>query len=207
MPKKKVEDELQKAAYQEALATAKKLLKGKLSKEEFAQEQALSTLKGFRDSLTKLYNRDFFNLVVVIMLTRAKREKEPLTMLMLDLDDFKQINDQYGHTEGDRVLQKVGQAINESIRASDVAARYGGEEFAVLLPTTQENAAEKVVKRLLNNIAKIELKPKGKKAKITASLGLACFQKTMTPRELIDHADQALLQAKKSGKNQFIKYG
>ncbi len=207
MAKKKVEDRLQQAAYQEALTTAEKLLEGKLSKEEFAQEQALSTLEGFRDSLTGLFNRDFFNLVVVIMLARAKREKGSLVFLMLDLDDFKKINDQFGHPVGDRVLIEVGKVIKKSVRESDVASRYGGEEMAVLLPATREKAAEKVVRRLLKNIAEMEVRAGKKRVKLTVSIGMASYQKEMKAGDLIERADQALLQAKKAGKNRFVKYG
>jgi len=214
MAKKKVEEKLQRAAYQEALKDAEKLLNGTLSKEVFAQEQAKSVLEGFQDRLTGLFNRDFFDQVAILLVALAQRQKEPLTVLYLDLDDFKKINDEYGHPQGDRLLQKVGTVIKQSLRVSDIAARYGGEEMVVLLPKTKLEAAKKVAQRLLKNLANHPFKisgslqeTKGQSFKLTASLGLAEYQAGMNPSELIGRADQALLQAKKTGKNKIVVYG
>ncbi|MCJ7792500.1 MAG: GGDEF domain-containing protein [Candidatus Marinimicrobia bacterium] len=185
-----------------------------MSKEVFAQEQAKSVLEGFQDKLTGLFNRDFFDQVAILLVALAQRQKEPLTLLYLDLDDFKKINDQYGHPQGDRVLEKVGAVIKQSLRASDLAARYGGEEVVILLPRTKPEAAKKVAQRLLKNLANHTFKisgslqeKKGQSLKLTASLGLAEYQPGMNPCELIGQADQALLQAKKTGKNKIVVYG
>lgn len=126
---------------------------------------------------------------------------------MLDLDNFKGINDQFGHLVGDRVLAGLGKIVKESIRVSDIASRYGGEEIAILLPVTQEKAAEEVARRLLRNIADKEFKVKGKKIRMTASIGFASLEEKMKLQDLINHADKALYQAKKLGKNRFEKYG
>jgi len=207
MAKKKVEEKLQQAAYQESLEDAEKLLNGTLSKEVFAQEQAKSVLEGFQDKLTGLFNRDFFDQVAILLVALAQRQKEPLTVIYLDLDDFKKINDEYGHPQGDRLLQKVGTLIKQSLRVSDIAARYGGEEMVILLPRTKPEAAKKVAQRLRKNLAANQFKIGKQILKLTASLGLAGYQSGMSARELIKRADQALLQAKKTGKNKIVVYG
>ncbi len=204
---KRIEKKLQQAAYEEALLIAEMLLDGRKTKEAFAKEQAKERLENFKDPLTTLFNRNFFDQVVRLMITLARRHQEPLTFLMLDLDNFKGINDQFGHLVGDRVLAGLGKIVKESIRVSDIASRYGGEEIAILLPVTQEKAAEEVARRLLRNIADKEFKVKGKKIRMTASIGFASLEEKMKLQDLINHADKALYQAKKLGKNRFEKYG
>jgi two-component system cell cycle response regulator len=207
MAKKKLEEKLHQAAYQEALVSAEKLLQGTLRKEDFAQEQAEATVEEFTDSLTGLFNRSFFDQVAALLMALTRRSREPLSLLYLDLDDFKKINDTYGHSQGDKVLKKVGEVIKKSLRSSDIAARYGGEEMVILLPRTKLEAAKLVAKRLLKNLANIQIKFEQKKSKITASLGLAVYQEGLSVSELIERADQALLQAKKTGKNKIMVHG
>jgi len=207
MAKKKVEEKLQQAAYQESLEVAEKLLNGTLSKEDFAEAKAEEVVETFKDKLTGLFNRDFFDQVAVLLVALSERQKEPLTLIYLDLDDFKKINDEYGHPQGDRVLEKVGAVVKQSLRASDLAARYGGEEVVVLLPKTKPEAAKKVAQRLRKNLAANQFKIGKQILKLTASLGLAGYQSGMSARELIKRADQALLQAKKTGKNKIVVYG
>jgi diguanylate cyclase (GGDEF)-like protein len=207
MAKKKLEEKLHRAAYQAALDSAEKLLQGTLSKEDFALEQAEATVEEFKDQLTGLFNRSFFDQVMVLLMALAKRDKEPLSLIYLDLDDFKKINDIYGHTQGDKVLTKVGEVIKKSLRKSDIAARYGGEEMVVLLPKTKLAPAKKVAQRLLKNLAAIQLTFGQKKGRVTASLGLAVYQEGLSALELIDRADQALLLAKKTGKKKIVVYG
>jgi diguanylate cyclase (GGDEF)-like protein len=122
---------------------------------------------------------------------------------MLDLDDFKQVNDTYGHLQGDEVLRMVGDVLRAESRGVDEPARYGGEEFAVGLPETGPEGAVEFAERVRDRIARTEI-PKlggGGSIRVTASLGVATAVANIDPRTLIDAADQALYRAKRAGKN------
>ncbi len=160
------------------------------------------------DELTGQYNRRFFNGEIGRQLARASRFKHPLSLLMIDLDHFKQVNDEYGHRAGDAVLARVAEEVAASIRGIDVLCRYGGEEFALLLPETPEDGALVVAKRLLQRVADMAIEvPLGSEAsisiKITISIGSAAFPAhAQSEAGLIAEADQALYAAKRAGRNQ-----
>ena len=129
---------------------------------------------------------------------------EPLTLLMLDLDHFKAINDRFGHLEGDRALAAFAHAVKSQLRASDSVGRLGGEEFGVLLPLTALAEGVEVATRILQGVRALQLADEaGHGYRITASLGVGAFrQSDRSLRDLLDRADQALYQAKRRGRDQ-----
>lgn len=155
------------------------------------------------DPLTGLYNRRYFLQQGQKELLRARRYCYPLSLLMLDLDHFKKVNDIYGHAIGDQVLIRTARRILDSIRDVDIAARYGGEEFVVLLPETNIKSATTVAERIREKIASTPYKVKQNlELNLTVSIGTATLPKETTDlRELIDLADQGLYEAKKRGRN------
>ncbi len=157
------------------------------------------------DAMTSLYNYRFFKEMLEHEIEKHKRYNRTLSLLMIDIDDFKKVNDTYGHPVGDGVLKQIARLLKKSIRNCDLVARYGGEEFAVILPETLEEEAIKVGERIVttvrnNQFKLMEGKPTGK---ITVTVGLACFPiDAKDPKRLVDNADQALYEGKKSGKDQ-----
>jgi diguanylate cyclase (GGDEF)-like protein len=156
------------------------------------------------DILTNLNNRKWINETIPKFLDRAKRDKNPISVCMIDIDHFKNINDSYGHQAGDFVLSNVAMAYKNSIRPTDFAARYGGEEFTLIFPgqTAEEgkHPAERVRKAVMN----LELTtPNGVKLpQITISIGIAQFNGSETMNELLERSDKALYEAKENGRNQ-----
>jgi diguanylate cyclase (GGDEF)-like protein len=154
------------------------------------------------DGLTGLYNHSFFLQALRQEVLRSKRHGLKASLLLLDLDDFKRVNDEHGHVEGDRVLMKAAATVRESVREIDIAARYGGEEFAVLLPDTTRLGAFVVAERIRSRIQKRLAR---RRPAITVSGGLALFpDDAATPADLIVQADAGLYRAKAAGKNQVL---
>jgi diguanylate cyclase (GGDEF)-like protein len=154
------------------------------------------------DGLTGLYNHAYFLQALRQEVLRSKRHGLKASLLLLDLDDFKRINDQRGHVEGDRALMKAAAIIRDSVREIDIAARYGGEEFAVLLPETTRLGAFVVAERIR---VRIEKRFQRKRPRLTISGGLALFpEDASTPADLIVQADAGLYRAKAAGKNQVL---
>lgn len=155
------------------------------------------------DGLTRIHNRHHFDKTMVQELKRHQRYSQSLSMLMIDLDHFKQINDTYGHQTGDMVLQEVGKLLSATLRSSDYPARYGGEEFVVILPQTSDDQAWLLAERLRKKLAAVKFRSEGQLFQVTASIGVA----SLTPgslqpaAELIREADNALYTAKASGRN------
>lgn len=170
--------------------------------------------QSMRDSLTGLYNHSHFQQTLVQLCARASRSMRPLALLFIDLDNFKQINDLYGHTVGDQVLREIGWLLDsqqdprESIaRSSDLAARYGGEEFALILPDTSMDGALSAAERLRNRVTTLTMLPELAALRtppfsITCSIGVASFPiHASVPSELVVAADAAVYVAKRAGKN------
>ncbi|UCB52668.1 MAG: GGDEF domain-containing protein [Candidatus Zixiibacteriota bacterium] len=156
------------------------------------------------DELTSLFNFRYFSRKLGTEVMRAKRYRQPLSIIMIDIDWFKKCNDTYGHLFGNRVLQDLAQRIIDSIREVDVACRYGGEEFAVILPQTKKADAQMIGERIRRRVESGEIVSADKSAtvKITVSLGVATYPENgETPKELIAKVDQALYLAKGRGKN------
>jgi len=158
------------------------------------------------DGLTKLFIHRYFQNRLDSELIRAKRYNSNISLLMLDIDHFKKVNDTYGHQEGDYVLKKFAKIISDHIRKVDIAARYGGEEFAIILPETGITGAEQVAEHLRYLIEKEEFTIDGKNVSITASVGVSCWDKVVSKEEFIEQADRALYQAKHEGRNRICKF-
>jgi diguanylate cyclase len=161
------------------------------------------------DPLTGVKNRRAFDMEIFNLCEQARKDKQPLSLLMVDIDHFKKINDTFGHITGDSVLRWVASMIGDSIRGRDILARYGGEEFAILLPETMLDGAESVGKNVCQRISSQKLKhsEQGQSiGKITVSVGLARFRANESVEQFIDRADEALYQAKRNGRNRLQRY-
>jgi diguanylate cyclase (GGDEF)-like protein len=159
------------------------------------------------DPLTGLYNRGFFLQALKREVLRARRHDLLLSLVMVDLDDFKTINDTRGHLEGDRVLIKAAALIGESLREIDIAARYGGEEFAVILPETSRTGAAVVADRIRQCVSADFARRRSSPA-VTLSAGVAGYPEDAgTAEELVRRADEALYRAKADGKNRVTLVG
>ena len=154
------------------------------------------------DSLTGLSNRRHFDQTMEAEIERAVGQGHPLSLLMVDLDYFKRVNDTFGHGGGDAVLRHVAKLLREEARRRDVAARYGGEEFAIILPATGRSLTRLVAERLRATVeeARIELGD-GRVANMTISIGLATLQEHDEAMTLAERADAALYRAKQNGRN------
>jgi diguanylate cyclase (GGDEF)-like protein len=159
--------------------------------------------KAIRDGLTETYNHRFFQEMLDNKIAEAQRNNESISLLMIDLDNFKLINDQFGHQNGDMILREVGRLMKERIRASDILARYGGEEFAIILPKTASSEGYKLAENLRDTIEnKIFVSPDDIKFRITISIGVSELGKHAHNKpDLIAAADRGLYDAKKGGKN------
>lgn len=161
------------------------------------------------DSLTGLINRGYMAIQFQREFDRSRRYTRPLSILMVDIDDFKKINDTYGHPVGDQVIEDLARILLGKTRIHDLCARYGGEEFAVMLPETTSQGALVIAERLRKTIANHDFNIGQSHIKLTTSIGIADFDPALHNRmeALLEHADQALLRAKRSGKNQVCVYG
>lgn len=156
------------------------------------------------DYLTGLYNHRYFQQILTQELGRARRYQKVLSLIILDIDNFKSFNDRLGHAVGDKILIVIGEIINRSLRKVDYAFRYGGEEFVLLLPETSlENAvltADRLRQRIADEAAKSV--PESSGSIITVSAGVACYPENGTNREdLFSLMDSYLYKAKSMGKN------
>jgi two-component system chemotaxis response regulator CheY len=155
------------------------------------------------DELTGTKNRRRFREDLDLLFAQAQRLRSPLSLIMLDLDHFKEYNDAFGHPAGDEILERLGSTLRTGVRSHDVVARYGGEEFAVLLPSTDEYEAVEVAERLRRSIASAAWPRRD----ITASLGVGTIgSQTPSAATLVEQADQALYQSKLAGRNRVTHY-
>lgn len=159
------------------------------------------------DELTSLYNRKYMNTQLMQHISQYNRNKTPFSIVLLDLDHFKLVNDTYGHLMGDDVLRKFATLVNESKRENDIICRYGGEEFIVILPNTSKEQAYHFLNRLKKVLSEVYFYANDESFQITFSAGITEInEKNNHPKKLIDEADKALYHAKMSGRNQFITY-
>ena len=160
------------------------------------------------DSLTGIANRRHFLNLTEQEMTRAIRYGRPLSALMLDIDNFKQVNDTFGHNIGDEVLAEIAQRCRQQLRSVDLFGRYGGEEFSFLLPETDSSSAMIVADRLQKVISKTPFTARNEAFKVTVSIGVTGFKPNIpSARALLDQADQALYRAKQSGRNKIARLG
>lgn len=162
------------------------------------------------DGLTGLYNYRYFHERLSEALARSKRFPENVSLILVDVDKFKQLNDTYGHQVGDMVLKSLAQAISEELRRIDILARYGGDEFAIILPHTSENGAKRVAEKIRQRTEGMLLRFKGQEIRVTLTMGISTYAEnssTSTEDSLIEKADRALYEAKRLGRNRVIHYG
>jgi diguanylate cyclase (GGDEF)-like protein len=161
-----------------------------------------------RDKLTGLFNRGHFDRTLVGTMDGAARDEQPLALALLDIDHFKQVNDNYGHAQGDRVLVQMADRLARATRRTDMVARYGGEEFVILMPGTSRDAALTAVEELRKEIAAapIEL-DQGQQLTLNFSAGISGIpddSQVVTPKQLVSSADARLLAAKRAGRGRCI---
>ncbi len=159
-----------------------------------------------RDALTGLYNRSYVIEKIDSEINRAMRHGSPMSLLMLDIDHFKRINDTWGHAAGDEVLKNIGKVLRESCRVYDVPGRYGGEEFCIVLPETKLGNTTVVAERIRQRLESTESMCGADSIVVTASIGIAGMDESandeiLSPAALIDRADRALYSAKSRGRN------
>ncbi len=151
-----------------------------------------------QDGLTGLFNHTYFFQQIDLEVKRSVRYGLIVSLMLIDIDDFKTVNDTYGHQEGDRILATMGRTLMRVARDSDICCRYGGEEFSVILPLTNVHKAEEIAERIKTEMA--EHLPDGRM--VTVSIGVASCGKTIRScHDLVERADTALYQVKRSGKN------
>ncbi len=154
------------------------------------------------DALTRLLSREYFLQQYSDVFHRSERYERPFSLMMIDIDNFKSVNDTHGHPVGDIVLEGLGRMVMDVIRHEDIAARYGGEEFVVLLPETKPDDARHPAERLRRSLEAHTFKAGEKLFSVTVSIGIAGYpDDASTMNELLERADSALYAAKKSGKN------
>jgi len=157
----------------------------------------------FTDGLTGLYNRRYIMEQIEREFIRAQRSKAPLSLIMVDLDELKAINDRFGHHEGDGFLKEVARIVKVNTRASDVAARWGGDEFMLLAPGTDSRSASKIAERIRAQVERYKIKVEGEEVGITVSAGIVSYPAhASVVEELLKKADEAMYNAKRGGKNQ-----
>ncbi|HEY9127876.1 MAG TPA: GGDEF domain-containing protein, partial [Acidobacteriaceae bacterium] len=154
------------------------------------------------DSLTTAYNRSYFLSRFEEEKERAQKTNAPLSVMMIDADDFKSINDCYGHIGGDIALSAIARGIQQMLRPQDIFARYGGEEFIVLLPKTALSQACDVAERIRSAIAATRISIQEETISVTISIGLSCVERGSFSH-MIDRADAALYEAKRNGRNRW----
>jgi diguanylate cyclase (GGDEF)-like protein len=160
------------------------------------------------DALTGIANRRSFDEELALEWRRAHRIGDSFALVLLDLDDFKKVNDTHGHPAGDAVLRSVGEVLGSGVRQIDLAARYGGEEFVVLVPESDLKGATQLAKRLRLAVSKARTElPDGRLLKVTASFGVAAKGDLSSAEQLVAAADEALYEAKRAGKNRVVAAG
>ncbi|MBL7210956.1 MAG: diguanylate cyclase [Desulfobacteraceae bacterium] len=179
--------------------------KARLKKEAMLAQEMMAEM-ATRDQLTGLYNRRYFMEMLERELAKARRYATGLTLCMVDLDRFKNVNDSYGHSAGDSVLSGIGGMLNEGARESDFACRYGGEEFVIILPSTDLEGARNVCERLRKSVEEALFEYDTMRIRITISIGMTEYSPSddSSLSDLIKMADDALYQAKREGRNRVV---
>ena len=198
----------------EIVARVNAMLRIKSLQDQLRTTQAKLEEQSVTDGLTGLKNRRFFDDRLGEEFRRAQRYADPVSLIMIDLDHFKQVNDRFGHQTGDAVLRESASLVRQSIRDTDIGARYGGEEFAVILPKTHLAGAlavaERIWRELGRKVYRTGPQPSGRpqELRVTASIGLAFYpsKDIATSESLVKYADEALYQAKRSGRNTICLY-
>ncbi len=159
----------------------------------------------YTDALTEIPNRRFYYERMLQEIARSRRSGSPLTLALIDLDRFKQINDDLGHRGGDRVLKFFSQFLRANLRQEDTVCRIGGDEFAILLPDTSVDNAAVFFERIRSKLDQVEVSIAGRSSlTLSFSCGLAAFRSEYLPEDLIEEADHSLYSAKARGRNRVV---
>ena len=153
------------------------------------------------DTLTGVFNRNYLEILIDYESQKSQKERYPLSVILIDVDNFKYFNDQYGHDFGDKVLASVAKLMSDKLRESDYIGRYGGDEFLILLPHTSQEDASGIARRILDELPKVNIE--NSHEAISVSMGITEHQPGEDLRGTIKKADDAMFQAKRSGGNQF----
>lgn len=196
-------------AYKNRIIEINKSLEKKVKKRTRELENSKEKLKrmALHDPLTDLHNRRYFDTMMKNLLSTSQRSREPLCLILLDIDHFKKVNDTYGHDVGDIVLKELATTLKYMLRESDIIARVGGEEFAIIFPSTNLEGAYKISEKIREKVENLEIKIKEKTPiKFTISIGLSVFDKKVdkTTETIAKRADKALYEAKNSGRNRVV---
>ena len=185
-----------------------KYKESRVRSEKLAEELKIAnerlSLMAVKDSLTGLYNHGFFLDALDLEFKRAVRYKRHFSLIMIDIDDFKKVNDAFGHRTGDAVLQKTAELMLSQMRNSDTLARYGGEEFGIVVPETDLKGSVGLGERIRKLVEQTEIQTDSKNIKITVSVGVVTYmpgKEQVTTNRIMDAADAALYKSKNSGKN------
>lgn len=191
---------------EQAFQTANEALQQQI--EEIHALQAQLSEQANRDPLTGLYNRRYLGTTLERELTRCEREGQPLSLMLIDIDHFKKINDTYGHQAGDEVLKKLAAMLTEQARTADVVCRFGGEEFLLLLPNMPPDIALARTEQWRSAFAATTVLFDEFRLQVTLSVGIASYPgHGESPEELIRCADRALYRAKSEGRNRVVLFG
>ena len=199
------EEEDREQALQEQLDTMHQRFRS-MEEETEAMRKRLQEehARALTDALTELPNREAYEERMDLEFERWQRYGQPLTMVVADIDKFKNINDSYGHLAGDKVIQIMAKELRRRIRKTDFVARYGGEEFVILLPETEAEVALQVMDKTRQMVEKLPFHFRNKRVKITMSFGVSQMVKGLSRQEQFERADKALYQAKEHGRNRVV---
>lgn len=190
----------------ELIARMETALRRKCEMKQLNKEKTRLKELTYRDSLTGVHNRRYFDELLTREWRRSARFQRALSLIMIDIDDFKRFNDHYGHALGDDCLRKVADALRRTIRVNDILCRYGGEEFVAILPETDQIGALKVAQKLLEAVQALQIPHEDSETSAIVTISAGCCGMIPESREgkekLIEGADQALYLAKKKGRNQ-----
>ncbi len=185
-----------------AVQTLRDITDNRLAEEELRESEKRYREMSITDSLTKLYNSRHFFKQLKQEMERAERYRQPLSLILLDIDNFKGYNDAYGHMEGDKALAALADVIRNDLRSSDTGFRYGGEEFTVLLPQTGRENVLSAAERLRESFANMPLSPlPGFEVQMTVSIGAGHYLPGEKDTDFVKRVDAAMYRAKQSGKN------
>ena len=201
-----VDDYLIKPVNMHVLRTrVKALVKKKALLDKLCDRYEMAVHSAITDKLTGLYNRRYFDYFLELEIKRSSRQQASLALLMIDIDDFKQINDTFGHLFGDTILNQLGELLKTQIRETDMAARYGGEEFAVVMSNTGLEKAVQISERIRQTIQSYSFGDKN--FSMTASIGIAMYPSDADSfNQLIEKSDSSLYKAKRTGKDRVVAY-
>jgi diguanylate cyclase (GGDEF)-like protein/PAS domain S-box-containing protein len=185
-----------------ALTFARDITDRKRAEEALRESEKKYRELSIVDDLTQLYNSRYFYHQLKMEIDRAERYGQPLTLMLLDIDDFKRYNDDYGHIEGDEVLMRLGQVVKRCLRQSDTAYRYGGEEFVILLPMTSSADGAVTAERIRTEFKRENFSPlPDREVHVTMSIGVAQYQPQEEMKAFVHRVDKLMYQGKQNGKD------